>query len=205
MADFLVPVRCLYSSINGSVGVYDAVNTPDADLIASVPRPLLKPVKYYFYSSNTKTINAIFRLQDSSDKDSAGKLNAREPLGLLGVYDDVIFRLKQENNLQKIRYVSEIVSTYTKLMVSIAGCFSNTGNKHLSNAVSGSYDNCHKTPSVEYWEQCNPVKIAAINIVINNLVDHGWNPKIRGISEYHSRAGTYRGGNEIIITCDFNE
>jgi len=70
----------------------------------------------------------------------------------------------------------------------------------LEYKIRGSYRSCYTKPSVEYWKECNPGKIAAIEWVCNKLKINGWSPVIVGITKYD---GMYYEGDKLIIACDF--
>lgn len=104
-------------------------------------------------------------------------------------------------SIDKDKFIVE--QTYQTIVDAIKHAFQNNINLHVT--ISGSYTNPRKRPSLQYWEECNPSQMEAITVIMNELTNRGWHPKLKGVDNYRvdSEDGQYSHGNVLHLECDF--
>lgn len=112
-----------------------------------------------------------------------------------------IANVQRKYTIYKKLYIDDIVATYNRIMSEIKDCFEKGENLRI--AITGKYNSSIVEPNIDYWAECNPGKKAAIDCICKQLKEQGWHPII-DLSSYERETGTYWGGREVILECNFN-
>ena len=179
MNDLAIPRKRKFSSISTKIQqfAYES-DTDDQTLIDKLPLPLRDVAANEIVVKNTEM-----------------EININK----------AVTKLEDENRSFKTRYLNDILTTYNEFATVIQR-LQETNSLLLEYKIRGKYHHRGKLPSLEYWKECNPGKYAAIDIIVKNLVEKGWSPKIEISSySYDPYDYVYDDGDVLCVTCDFND
>ena len=179
MADLQIPRKCKFSSISTRIEQFAyGPDTDDQTLINKLPLPIRDVAANEIVSKNTEM-----------------EININK----------AVTKLEEENRNFKTRYLNDILTTYNEFATVIQR-LQETDSLLLKYTIKGKYHHRGRVPSIEYWKECHPGKYAAIDIIVKNLIDKGWSPKIEISSySYDPYDYAYDDGDVLYVTCDFNE